>query len=107
MDISTCQKYCFKKNYTYAGVEYGKECYCGNNINPSVSKPSSECNVSCEGDSSQMCGGSCRIQIYKNSGTFKNWFLENWFQTCQHWSGPELLIVMKLKFSLSLIIIVF
>ena len=68
MTIGKCKNYCFGKGFTYAGVQNGNECFCGNEINPSAPKPSSECNKQCTGDRSQTCGGGCRLNVYKNIG---------------------------------------
>ena len=69
MTIEKCQKFCFEKNYLYAGVQYARECFCGNVINPKILKPKTDCNKPCTGDSSQICGGSWRMNIYENPST--------------------------------------
>ena len=66
MTIEKCQKFCFEKNYLYAGVQYAGECFCGNTINPKILKPTTDCNKVCTGDSTQICGGTWRMNIYKN-----------------------------------------
>ncbi|KAJ7721547.1 glycoside hydrolase superfamily [Mycena maculata] len=61
-----CQSTCASQGFTMAGVEYGLQCYCGNSLvggNP-TSASASDCNTPCAGDSSSLCGGSWRIQIY-------------------------------------------
>jgi len=58
-----CRDAC--RGYTFAGVEFGEQCFCGNVPPlPPMLKPSSECNMPCSGDSSQICGGFARINIY-------------------------------------------
>ncbi|KAH3702118.1 hypothetical protein DPMN_077120 [Dreissena polymorpha] len=59
-----CARIC--RDYRYAGVEFGKKCFCGNSIRVTNVKPESECNYSCTGDSSKMCGGLWRINVYTN-----------------------------------------
>ncbi|KAK6526114.1 hypothetical protein TWF281_011151 [Arthrobotrys megalospora] len=62
---SVCAAICSTHGYTYYGVEYGRECYCDNAINPaSFQVLSGECDVACAGDSAQICGGRDRINIY-------------------------------------------
>ena len=68
MKIEKCQKFCFDKSYLYSGVQNTNQCFCGNEIEPEILKPSSECNKPCTGDSSQICGGAWRMNIYKNKG---------------------------------------
>ena len=72
MTHEICKSICFKENnYAFAGVEFGHECWCGNNEPPATKlRPLSECNISCPGDSAEKCGGGCRINIFKNSGNF-------------------------------------
>ena len=62
----SCMELCSLKGYLYAGVEYGSECYCGNEV-PSYARltQDSECHYGCAGDKNQMCGGSGRINVYK------------------------------------------
>jgi len=56
------------KGYKYAGTQYAYTCFCGN-TKPSVDKlrPMSECNMKCAGDSTQMCGGSWRMNVYETN----------------------------------------
>ena len=74
MTIEKCKQFCFEKNYLYAGVQFASQCFCGNVINPRIFTPKTECNMQCAGDSSQMCGGSWRMNIYKNPGIIINFF---------------------------------
>lgn len=63
-----CTTLCGTKNYEYAGVEYGDECYCGTGYVDGVMPPAadlSECGMLCSGNMFAACGGSWRMQIYK------------------------------------------
>ena len=71
MTIDRCLSVCW--NYQYAGVEYGRECWCGNTINfngsstaatPGRNTSDADCKIPCIGNSSQFCGGSSRISLY-------------------------------------------
>ncbi|KUJ09774.1 WSC-domain-containing protein [Mollisia scopiformis] len=67
MTVEQCAGVC--KGYTWFGVEYGRECYCGNSINAgSVPAAPTDCNFPCAGDSTELCGGSNRLNMY-NYGT--------------------------------------
>ena len=66
--IKSCKKACFKKGYKYAGLQYSKECYCGNNVPRKVASKQSECNMDCSGDKSQKCGGGNRMNVYLSAG---------------------------------------
>ncbi|KAH7871900.1 WSC domain-containing protein [Lentinula edodes] len=74
-----CIEYCAANNWTYAGVEDGGECF-RLKLKPASSASadcdelfhedgwqgtdSSECNMPCNGDPTQTCGGPNRIDVY-------------------------------------------
>ena len=68
MTNEQCVKYCGDKGFSIAGTEYSKECYCGNSI-PSSAAPVAgvvgNCNMACDGDAAEMCGGSGTISLYQ------------------------------------------
>ena len=66
MTPQLCQKVCFEQlNYTFAGVQYMMQCWCGNVEPSSIFRVSnSKCNLPCSGDKTQMCGNSCHSNIY-------------------------------------------
>ncbi|KAM7198966.1 WSC domain containing protein [Rhypophila sp. PSN 637] len=52
--------------YKYWGVEYGRECFCGNTIQPAAElKADSECNMVCAGNAAELCGAGNRIMVYE------------------------------------------
>ena len=68
MTPEMCQRICFVDNdFTYSGVQYFHECFCGN-VEPPTTKlrTRSECDAPCAGNSDKMCGGSWRMNVYKN-----------------------------------------
>ena len=68
MTVEACAAFC--SSYHFFGLEYGRECYCGNSYpEAAVSVADSECSFSCSGDSTQTCGAGNRIEIYRNN----NW----------------------------------
>lgn len=72
MTVSTCINYCNNNSYTFAGLEYTRECYCANYISTfSTHIPDSDCNLACEGNSSQWCGGSLRLSVYQKQSSTK------------------------------------
>jgi hypothetical protein len=53
------------KGFTYAGVEYGQECYCGNSFGVgSGPAPKEECDMLCKGNETEYCGGRSRLNVY-------------------------------------------
>lgn len=75
MDVSQCLDFC--KGYTYAGLEYGEQCYCSNTL-PQASAPVAgllgQCNMPCKGNATQFCGGNWALSTYKvcAGGSCKN-----------------------------------
>jgi beta-D-xylosidase 4 len=60
-----CADLCGRAGYSYAGVEYGSQCYCGDAINTNASKAEeSACNTPCPGDASKTCGQTWLINVY-------------------------------------------
>jgi len=63
MTVEACAAYCAP--FTYFGVEYGSECYCGDRINQATTVDSTGgCNFPCAGAAGEQCGGSGRMNLY-------------------------------------------
>ncbi|KAF8421833.1 WSC domain-containing protein [Tirmania nivea] len=64
VDVQFCADYC--KAYTYFGVEYGRECYCGDTLAAtSTKKPDTDCDMFCAADEFAYCGGAGRLGLYQ------------------------------------------
>ncbi|KAI3615099.1 copper radical oxidase [Moniliophthora roreri] len=66
--IEICTKACFDAGYRFAGAEYAVECYCASTLSNATSAPLNECNMPCNGNSSQYCGGPNRVNIFNYTG---------------------------------------
>lgn len=73
MTIDKCLSNCYA--YKYAGVEYGRECWCSNSLNwagNSGATPGAnltnvgnkDCGFTCPGNGSQYCGAGSRLSLY-------------------------------------------
>jgi hypothetical protein len=72
MTTKLCAEKCWE--YNYAGVEYGRECWCGNAINfagstdpttkPGKNVTDTECKFLCPGDNKSYCGASSKMSVY-------------------------------------------
>lgn len=62
MTVEWCLDFC--KDYKYAGVQYGAECYCGNVLLKMTLLPDGDCNMKCSGDETQFCGGHSKLNIF-------------------------------------------
>lgn len=63
---ASCTAQCAAAGFSFAGIEYGDECYCASGFqdgNPPTADVS-ECNMACAGNSTLTCGGPWRMQIY-------------------------------------------
>lgn len=65
MTVQKCLAFCANANYPLAGVEYRSQCYCGLELKPGYSLGQTGCTLSCVGDSSARCGGSSRMDVYR------------------------------------------
>ncbi|KAK1964847.1 WSC domain-containing protein [Colletotrichum sublineola] len=66
--VSDCTAACAAQGFQFAGLEFGKECFCGSSIqNGGAPIAAKYCNMACTGDKSQYCGGPGAINIYKSS----------------------------------------
>ena len=61
MTAEKCQVLC--QEYSYFGLEFGKECFCGNK-QPQTQTSEDECSFPCAGDRAQTCGGNGRINVW-------------------------------------------
>ncbi|MCJ1476788.1 hypothetical protein MMC13_005457 [Lambiella insularis] len=71
--IELCAAACV--GYTYFGMEYSNECYCGNTLGVgSVAQTSTVpatngCSMLCTGNSTEYCGGASRLNLYQLGST--------------------------------------
>ncbi|KAJ3215683.1 hypothetical protein HDU67_000151 [Dinochytrium kinnereticum] len=63
---TTCQQACLAANrgWTFAGVEFGGECWCGRDVSKRIAAPESDCNIRCNVDTSIVCGGRTRMSLF-------------------------------------------
>lgn len=63
MTLESCASFC--KGSNYFGVEYARECYCGNQFNAgSVKTSAAECSMRCAGQDCEYCGAGGRLSVY-------------------------------------------
>ena len=66
MDVELCESFC--NGYTYFGVEYASECYCGMSLgNGTTLVANSDCDMVCAGNMAELCGAGNRLLIYSDS----------------------------------------
>jgi hypothetical protein len=65
--IVGCQAFCKKDGYLYTGIENGRECWCGNEVqSPKTNAPVAEvdCKKTCIDDRTLLCGGIARVYLH-------------------------------------------
>ncbi|KAL5480284.1 hypothetical protein ACEPAI_1554 [Sanghuangporus weigelae] len=69
LTVESCVDFCQSQNFTLAGMEFGVQCFCDNNvINGGVlAAEDTDCNMACGGGSTEACGGPNRMSIYSTS----------------------------------------
>jgi len=66
MTPSLCFDFCRQhKEMKFFGIEYGRDCYCGGYFHPKSTGGQGECNLPCEGDSKEMCGGPHKSSLFE------------------------------------------
>ena len=69
MSVELCTSLCQNAGYSIAGVEYAGECFCDNTL-ASTSQlqtgdpDTTRCNMACNGDKTEYCGGPNRLNVY-------------------------------------------
>ncbi|KAF8591287.1 WSC-domain-containing protein [Ramaria rubella] len=65
----TCVAFCDFRGYTYAGVEYGRVAYCGDEIqNGATEQLATDCTMPCAFNAShEECGGPNRLTLFKST----------------------------------------
>lgn len=65
--LETCANACGKAGFSYAGIEFRNECWCGTStqLEGVTIGPDSDCGMACLYNYFQRCGGSDRMSVYK------------------------------------------
>lgn len=68
MTVAKCLSFCGGAGsgtaYTYAGLEYARECWCGQELSSLATKEAeAQCNLPCDGDNGTLCGGDLRLTV--------------------------------------------
>ncbi|KAL7410476.1 WSC domain-containing protein [Mrakia frigida] len=67
MTTESCLATCLQKGFTYGGMEWSDECYCGNSFEGgggSTTGLTTSCSMPCAGSASEMCGGNYVLSAY-------------------------------------------
>ncbi|KKA28638.1 hypothetical protein TD95_001872 [Thielaviopsis punctulata] len=68
MTADECTSKCSAFGFMAAGMEYGRECYCGDPADVTTAnatlRPDSECSMPCAGNATGICGAGSRMTTY-------------------------------------------
>jgi hypothetical protein len=65
-----CVAYCDAAGYSIAGTEWAGQCFCGNSLASASTKVADDlCNMACQGDGTQLCGGGLTLTVYTKDGS--------------------------------------
>lgn len=73
LTLESCTTACSNREFKYAAVQWGRECWCGNSLNTAggagKTLPASLCSTPCTGDSTSTCGGYYALTVYTGPST--------------------------------------
>ncbi|KAF2470030.1 WSC-domain-containing protein [Lindgomyces ingoldianus] len=76
MTVEKCVDFCSGAGFSYAGLEYGRECYCDNTLKAEAAPKDGimgSCTMKCMGNNKEFCGNGGALSIYHKCGaTCKN-----------------------------------
>ncbi|KAI0409608.1 WSC domain-containing protein [Xylaria palmicola] len=68
MTVGECLGFCARGAYRLAGLEYARECWCGDELNIfSVPLADAACDNPCDGANATACGGSLKLSLYNST----------------------------------------
>ena len=63
MTVAGCTSSCTAAGHTLAGVEFGRECFCGDSIDNNATTTEEGCDMTCTGNKTEFCGGADRLDL--------------------------------------------
>jgi hypothetical protein len=75
--VENCINTCVGLGYSVAGLEFGAQCFCDNNIyNGAAPTAATNCNMACPGNANELCGAGNYLSVYNTGNlTGKSTFL--------------------------------
>ncbi|PAA81169.1 hypothetical protein BOX15_Mlig028452g3 [Macrostomum lignano] len=67
MTVKRCVKLCQDRQFKFAGLQNGKECWCGQQFGKYGPGLQTSCDKDCAGDASMKCGGGWHNSVYTTS----------------------------------------
>uniref|UniRef100_A0A915PQL3 protein xylosyltransferase n=1 Tax=Setaria digitata TaxID=48799 RepID=A0A915PQL3_9BILA len=94
---SYCVNMCLRAGYSFAGIEYREECFCGDTLTDAVSLPDVSCKYyHCDNDS-LFCGGYNAAAIYRTGVVEKPLLLINYTEPDDSVANVQILFLLQLN----------
>ncbi|CAF3923815.1 unnamed protein product [Adineta steineri] len=77
MTIALCTNYCAEHDFSFAGLQFRSECYCGNHLTTKIRREqenhntSNCCSWTCSGQLNETCGGHLCSSVYAINSTIQ------------------------------------
>ncbi|EUC45686.1 hypothetical protein COCMIDRAFT_36583 [Bipolaris oryzae ATCC 44560] len=65
LTVAKCKDSCYRRVFTYAGVQGGNQCWCSSFVGGEWTENQSDCNVPCTGNEAEMCGGKGVFDVFE------------------------------------------
>lgn len=65
LTIPKCKNTCYRRAYTFAGVQQGNQCWCSNFVGGELAFNQTDCNTPCSGDKNTSCGGQGKFNVFE------------------------------------------
>ena len=68
LTVQSCVWSCYQLGYSISGLELRNQCYCSNALyyGSTLSQSDFDCNMTCSGNVTEICGGNNRLSVYSN-----------------------------------------
>ncbi|CAJ0588112.1 unnamed protein product [Cylicocyclus nassatus] len=63
--VEKCRSQCYRAGFIYYGLEYGRECFCGDTLTKPKLDDLKCTEYRCSGNSSQFCGGFNAVEVFR------------------------------------------
>ncbi|KAM3717643.1 Xylosyltransferase sqv-6 [Dirofilaria immitis] len=95
---SYCVNMCLRAGYSFAGIEYRDECFCGDSLTSVTSLPDISCErYHCDNDDSLFCGGYNAAAVYRTGIIEKFQLIINYTEPDHSMPNVQILFLLQLN----------
>ncbi len=67
MTVTLCKKWCQYFDFTFAGLQFGKQCFCSNKVERPYGVAEGQCTMPCSGDKNEQCGNAWVNSVWRTN----------------------------------------